>query len=70
MSSKMTQYRKAHPEYYEAELQRNRIRLNAYYANNEERKEKVKKHALERYYRLKAEKVELNSIEEFLKNFN
>jgi hypothetical protein len=56
MSSKATQYRKTHPEYYQAELQRNRIRLNAYYANNEERREKVKKIALERYYRLKAEK--------------
>jgi hypothetical protein len=59
MSSKMTQYRKAHPEYYEEEKKRDRIRLNNYYANNEERREKVKKHALERYYRLKAEKAEL-----------
>lgn len=56
MSSKMTQYRKAHPEFYEEEKKRDRIRLNNYYANNEERREKIKKHALERYYRLKAEK--------------
>jgi hypothetical protein len=56
MSSKMTQYRKAHPEFYEEEKKKDRIRLNNYYANNEERREKVKKTALERYYRLKAEK--------------
>jgi hypothetical protein len=56
MSSKKTLWRQSNPDKYEEEKKRDRIRLNAYYANNEERREKVKKTALDRYYRLKAEK--------------
>ena len=59
MSSYMTKYRREHPEYHEEEKKRDRIRLKEYYTNNEERREKVKKQALDRYYRLKAEKQAL-----------
>jgi hypothetical protein len=82
MSSNMTKYRREHPEYYEAEKKRDNERMKAKYANDPIRRERVKKIALERYYRLKAEKAEQNkiqnlyetqlenSVEEFLQNFN
>ena len=70
MSSNMTKYRREHPEYYEAEKKRDNERMKAKYANDPIRRERVKKIALERYYRLKAEKTEQNSVEEFLQNFN
>jgi hypothetical protein len=56
MYSKKTIWRHLNPDKYEEEKKKERIRLREYYANNEERREKVKKTALERYYRLKAEK--------------
>lgn len=76
----MTLYRKTHPEFREQEKIKDRIRLRELYRNNPERKEAVKKRALDRYYRLKAEKEENkiqnlyenqleNSVEEFLQNF-
>ena len=70
MPSVKTLWRHANPEKYEEEKKRDRIRLKAYYANSPERREAVKKSATERYQRLKAEKAELNSVEEFLKNFH
>lgn len=66
----MTLYRKSNPEFYEEEKKKNNERNKAKYANNPEKKEAVKKRALDRYYRLKAEKTEENTIEEFLKSFS
>ena len=57
MSSYTTQYRRTHPEYYEAEKKRDNERMKAKYANDPERREKVKQRALERYYRLKEAKM-------------
>lgn len=77
----MTLYRNSHPEYREQEKLKDRIKSKERYNNNPERKEAVKKRALERYYRLKAEKEEQNkiqnlyeaqlenSVEEFLQKF-
>lgn len=56
MSSYMTKYRKEHPEYYELEKIKLVETAKLKYANDPIRKEQVKKRALERYYRLKAEK--------------
>lgn len=57
MSSYTTQYRKAHPEWREAEKVRNCEREKTKYANDPERREKVKQRALERYYRMKEAKM-------------
>jgi hypothetical protein len=56
MTSRMTQYRRAHPEYYEAEKKRDNERMKEKYANDPISREKTIKRALDRYYRLKAEK--------------
>ena len=56
MASKMTQYRRAHPEYYEAEKKRDNERMKEKYARDPIAREKTIKRALDRYYRLKAEK--------------
>jgi hypothetical protein len=57
MSSTATLYRLSHPEYYAQERIRERERLKIVYQNNPEYKEKVKKAALARYYRLKEAKA-------------
>jgi hypothetical protein len=51
------------PEFRQKELDRNSTRVLHKYANDPEYKERVKKQALDRYYRLKAEK-EKKEIEE------
>jgi hypothetical protein len=53
MSSYASLYRLKHPEWREAEKVRNNDREKAKYNNDPEYKEKVKKNALARYYRLK-----------------
>lgn len=60
MTSYATQYRKAHPEWREAEKVRNCEREKTRYANDPERREKVKQRALEYYYKKKEAKM--NSI--------
>jgi len=57
MTSYATLYRLNHPEYYEKEKIKDNERMKQKYANNPEYKEQVKKRALERYYRLKQEKM-------------
>jgi hypothetical protein len=53
MSSYTSIYRINHPEWREAEKVRNNNREKAKYNNDPEYKERVKKNALARYYRLK-----------------
>ena len=57
MSSSATIYRKNHPEYYERERVKDNERVKKLYQDNTEYREKVKKQALDRYYRLKQEKI-------------
>ena len=56
MSSRTTQYRRNHPEYYEEEKKRDNERNKEKYAKDPITREKTIKRALDRYYRLKAEK--------------
>ena len=63
MSDRMKVYRQLHPEYYEMEKVKNNIRAKLYYATNEEKRELNKKRAIERYYRLKAEKENNQSVQ-------
>ena len=57
MSSYTTQYRRDHPEWREAEKLRNNEREKNRYNNDPEYREQIKKKALERYYRMKQEKL-------------
>lgn len=57
------------PEFRQKELDRNSTRVLHKYASDPEYKERVKKTALDRYYRLKAEK-EQREIEERLQQLN
>ena len=57
MSSSATIYRKNHPEYYERERVKDNERVKKLFQDNTEYREKVKKQALDRYYRLKQEKI-------------
>jgi len=54
MPSIATLYRKNHPENYEKEKEHNKIRNNERYKNDPEYKERRRKYALDRYYRLKS----------------
>jgi hypothetical protein len=56
MSSSTTLYRINHPEYYEKEKIRDNERMKLKYSTNEEYREKVKKRALESYYKKKQQK--------------
>lgn len=60
MTSQKTNWRHSNPDKYEEEKERDRIRLKELYHNNPERKEKVKKRALERYYKLKEKQALLS----------
>ena len=53
MSSKATQYRKEHPEYYAQERERERERMKKVYQENTEYRERAKQQALARYYKKK-----------------
>lgn len=57
MSSYTTQYRRTHPEWREAEKVRNNEREKTRYANDPERREKVKQRALAYYYKMKEAKM-------------
>ena len=57
MSSYSTQYRRDHPEWREAEKNRNNELEKNRYNNDPDYKEQVKKRALERYYRMKEAKL-------------
>jgi hypothetical protein len=59
MTSRATQYRREHPEYYAQERQKDKERVKTLYQNDPEYREKRKKQVLERYHRLKAEKKSL-----------
>lgn len=61
--SSITEYRRKHPEFREKEKVKDNEYQKAKYNNNLEHKEKVKQRALERYYRLKAEKLKNTPIE-------
>mgnify|MGYP003335265135 FL=1 len=56
MSSKATLYRRAHPEVYQKIVETQRITSRERYKNDEEYRERTRQNALNRYYRLKAEK--------------
>ena len=57
MSSYTTQYRRTHPEYYELEKIKDNERMKAIYANDPEKREKVKQRALAYYYKKKEAKM-------------
>ena len=56
MSSKTTLYRKTHPEYYQNELIKQNIVNKDRYKNDEDYREMTRRNALNRYYRLKAQR--------------
>jgi hypothetical protein len=62
MTSYMTKYRALHPEYREKEKPADNARSTARYANDLVYRENNKRRALERYYRIKAEKQKLNGF--------
>jgi len=53
MPSIATIYRQNHPESYEKEKENNKVRNNQRYQNDPDYKERKRKYALERYYRIK-----------------
>ena len=53
MPSIATIYRQNHPESYEKEKENNKVRNSQRYQNDPDYKERKRKYALERYYRLK-----------------
>jgi hypothetical protein len=57
MPSNSTIYRLSHPENYQKEKENNKIRNNERYNNDPEYKERRRKYALERYYRIKEQKA-------------
>jgi hypothetical protein len=57
MTSKATQYRKEHPEYYAQERVKDNERVKKLYQENPEYREKTKQQALARYYRNKEAKM-------------
>ncbi len=62
MSSKATQYRKEHPEYYAQERIKERERMKKVYQENPEYREKSKQQALARYYRKKELKMNASIV--------
>lgn len=64
MTSYSSIYRLNHPEWREAEKIRNNIREKARYNNDPEYKERAKKNALNRYYKLKELKAQQKKLEE------
>lgn len=64
MSSYSSIYRLNHPEWREAEKIRNNNREKARYNNDPEYKERVKKNALIRYYKIKELKEQQKKVEE------
>ena len=57
MTSKATQYRKEHTEYYSQERVKDNERVKKLYQENPEYREKTKQQALARYYRNKETKM-------------
>ena len=57
MTSKATQYRKEHTEYYSQERVKDNERVKKLYQENPEYREKTKQQALARYYRNKEAKM-------------
>lgn len=58
MSSYSTKYRREHPEYAAIEKIKTNERVKNLYNNNPEYREKTKQNALNRYYRIKQQKID------------
>jgi len=63
MATYMRNYRASNPEFYEREKQRNADYINKKYNEDPEYKERKKKYAIERYYKLKELKKAQSSVD-------